>query len=178
MNSYLIQLNGYLLEMAQSWGEGFKTRREGKKNLTHPTTSRLKTYRQRFDPRCRSRLFLICQEPRISRYYSPSLFYMVTFYIIAVDMWIILYYLLAMFRWTSFFPLDCVRFNFFESGFVSNYPKVSEFIYFAMKRIFCFCFFKPLSVRIWLSYQYVVKYLIRKSYLPISIIIHKILRFL
>ena len=85
-------------------GEGFKTRREGKKKCNTPNNiDGLETW-----PTLRSeisRLFLIYQESRISRYYSPSLFYMVTVCIIAVDMWIILYYFLAMFRLKSFFSL-------------------------------------------------------------------------
>ena len=149
--------------MAQSWGEGFKTRRVGKKKYNTPNNiGGLETWPTL--PSEISRLFLICQEPWISRYYSPSLFCMVKVYIIDVNMRIKLFTCHVS---LSLFLFDCLGFNFPESGYASNYPKVSEFVYFTMKWNF-FCFSK--------HYLFVndnitsMNYLKRKSYLPISII--------
>ena len=46
----------------------------------------------------------------------------------------------------SLFLFDCLGFNFLKSGYAFNYPKVSEFVYFTMKRKL-FLFFKALSIR-------------------------------
>ena len=131
--------------MAQSWGEGFKTWREGKKKCNTPNN--IETWDA--SPTLRSEIsrlsVLICQEPRISRYQSPSLFCMVKVYIIAVNMRIILFTYYVSF---SLFFFNCLGFNFLKSGYASNYQKVSEFVYFTMKRKL-FLSFKALSSRKW-----------------------------
>ena len=80
-------------------------------------------------------------------------------------MWIILFTCYVSF---SIFFFDCLRFNFLESGYASNYQRVSEFIYLAMKRTF-FCF----SNHYLFVYDKItsMSYFKRNSDLPISIIV-------